>query len=63
MVARVAGRVGEFRDGDVGRGDVGVAETEVDHVGAPVTGLDLESVDDREHVGRQVRDATELHDR
>jgi hypothetical protein len=57
------GGLGELADRDLGRRDVGVAEAQVDHVcpGAPC--LDLQVVDDREDVRRQVRDPAELHGR
>ena len=44
-----------------GDGQVGVAEPQVDDVGAGSTSLDLQRVDDREDVGRQRRDPAELH--
>ena len=44
-----------------GEGMSGLPKPEVDHVGACPPCLDLQVVDDREHVRRQVRDAPELH--
>ena len=61
VVAGVAGRLGQLLHRDVGRREVGVAEAEVDHVDAGSPSLDLQPVDDREDVRRQVRDAAELH--
>jgi len=63
VVAGVVRRLGELLDRDARRGDVGVAEPEVDHVASGPAGLDLEPVDDREDVRRQAGDATELHHR
>ena len=62
MVARIANRLGELLDGDVGRGDIGVAEGEVDHVLAAAARVHLESIDVRHHVRRQTGDAPELHE-
>ena len=61
VVAGVAGRLAELVHRDVRRGQVGVAEAEVDDVGAVVAELDLQIVDDREDVGGKAVDATELH--
>ena len=61
MVAGVVRRLGQLLDRDVGRGQVGVAEAEVDDVGAGSPRLDLQPVDDGEDVRRQVRDPAELH--
>ena len=61
MVAGVAGRLAQLVDGDFGRRQVGVAEPEVDDVGALVAELDLQVVDDREDVGRQAVYPAELH--
>ncbi len=61
VVAGVAHRFAELVDGHVGRGQVGVAEAEVDDVLAGSPGLDLEPIDDGEDVGRHVRDPAELH--
>ena len=47
VVARVAHRLDQLLDRDVGRRDVGVAEAEVDDVLAGAPGLDLQGVDDR----------------
>ena len=52
MVAGVVGGLGQLLDGYRGRGKVGVAETQVDHVDARTPGLDLEPIDDGEDVGR-----------
>ena len=54
-------RLAELLDGDLRRGDVGVAEAEIDHVRPCPPCLDLQPVDDREDVRRQVGDAAELH--
>ena len=61
VVARQAGRLGELLDRDLGRGDVGIAEAEVDDVDAAPARVDLELVDDLEDVGREAGDAPELH--
>ena len=61
VVARVAHRLDELVDGDVGRRNVGVAETEVDDVDAGAPGLDLQRVHDPEDVRRQRVDPAELH--
>ena len=61
VVARIARGLGELLDRDGWRGDVGVAEAEVDHVGTGLTRLELQPVDDREDVRGKVRDAPELH--
>ena len=62
MIAGDTGRLTEFLDGDRRRRDVGVAESEVDDVDAVPTSLDLQIVDDREHVRRQIGDPAKLHD-
>ena len=61
VVARVAHRLDQLVDGDVGRRDVGVAEAEVDDVVPGAPGLDLQGVDDPEDVRRQRVDPAELH--
>ena len=61
VVARQPRRLGQLLDRDLRRGDVGVAEAEVDDVDAPAPRVDLELVDQLEDVGREVRDAAELH--
>ena len=61
MVRRLGRRLGELAHGDVRGRDVGVAESQVDDVPTCSPCLDLEVVDDREHVRRQCRDAPELH--
>jgi hypothetical protein len=61
VVAGVPGRLGQLVDGHLRRGQVGVAEGQVDHVGAGPAGLLLQPVDDAERVRRQVVDAPELH--
>src|SRR5450756_1223375 len=63
-VVVVAGVVRGFRellDGGVGRRDVRVAETEVDHVPTGPARLELEAVDDREDVRGKAQDPAELH--
>ena len=61
VVARLAGRLGQLLHDQVGRGDVRVAEPEVDDVVAGSAEVLLDGVDDREDVGRHALDATELH--
>ena len=61
VVARVAHRLDQLLDRDVGRRDVGVAEAEVDDVLAGAPGLDLQRVHDPEDVRRQRVDPAELH--
>ncbi len=61
VVAGVVHGLGQLLDRHVGRGEVRVAEAQVDHVGAGSPGLDLQRVDDGEDVGRQRRDPAELH--
>ncbi len=61
MVPWVAGRLDELLDSQVGGGKIGVAEPQVDDVLAGPASLDLEVVNDGEHVGGQRRDAPELH--
>jgi hypothetical protein len=60
VVARVRRRLGELLDGDRRRGQVGVAEAEVDHVLARAPQLLLQLVRDREQVGRERVDPAEL---
>jgi hypothetical protein len=62
MIAEVVGRLGELVDRKIRRGEVGVAEAEIDDVRPASTPLDLQAVDDREDVGRQRGDPSELHD-
>ena len=61
MVARVVGGLGELADGHVGRGQVRVAEAEVDDVPPGSPRRRLQVVDGGEDVGRQPVDAAELH--
>ena len=61
VVAADAGGLGQLLDRDLRRGDVRVAEAQVDHVHAGSPRLHLQVVDDREDVGREVGDPTELH--
>ncbi len=61
MVDRLGGGLGELLDRDRRGGDVGVAESEVDHVVPVAPQLTLELVDGREDVGREIVDASELH--
>ena len=63
VVARVVGGLGQLADGHVGRGQVGVAEAEVDDVPAGSPRRRLEVVDGGEDVGRQPVDPAELHRR
>ncbi len=61
VIRGLRGGLLQFRHRDLGRRDVRVAETEVDHV-APVTAqLALQLVDRREDVRRQVFDSAKLH--
>ena len=61
MVGRLRGGLLELLDGDSRRGDVRVAEPEVDHVEPLTPKLALQLVDAREDVRRQVVDPTKLH--
>ena len=61
VVARVVGGLGQLAHRHVGRGQVGVAEAEVDHVPAGSPRRRLEVVDRGEDVGRQPVDPAELH--
>ncbi len=61
VVAGVVGCFGELVDGDLGRGQVGVAEPEVDHIGARSPCLHLQPIDDGEDVWGHPGDPTELH--
>ena len=61
VVARVAGGLGELAHRHVGRGEVGVAEAEVDHVAPGSPCRRLQVVDGGEDVGRQPVDPAELH--
>ncbi len=61
MVALVADSVDQLFDRDTGRGNIGVAEPEVDDVVARAATLDLQGVDGREDVRRQITDSSELH--
>ncbi|CAB4836982.1 unannotated protein [freshwater metagenome] len=63
VVASVVRSLGELLDRDVGRGQIGVAEPEVDHVATGSPGFELQRIDNGEYVGRQRVDATELHGR
>ena len=63
VVARVLRRLAQLVDGDLRRGDVGVAEAQVDHVRTCSPCVDLQTVDDREDVRGQVGDPAELHRR
>ncbi len=61
VVDGFGGGLGELVDGDRRRGNVGVAEAEVDHVVAVAPQLAFELVDGRKDVGREIVDASELH--
>ena len=61
MVARVLGRFRQLLDRELGRGQIGVAEAEVDDVLAGPAQLEREVADRREDVRRQAVDAAELH--
>src|SRR5262249_16906690 len=61
VVARVADRLAELVDRDRRRRDVGVAEPQVDDVGAGPPRLHLQRLDGAEHVGRERVDPTEVH--
>ena len=61
VVHRLGRGLGELLDRDRGRGDVGVAEAEVDHVAALAPQLALQLVDRREDVGREIVDSPKLH--
>jgi len=62
MVLRIVRGFGEFFHRDLRRRNVGVTETEVDYVVAVAARSDLQIVDDREDVRRQVADATKFHE-
>ena len=62
MVARVAHRLDQLLDRDVGRRQIGVAEREVDDVLAGSPQRHLQRIDLRERVRRQSVDPSELHD-
>ncbi len=61
VVARVAHRLDQLVDRDIGRRHVGVAEAEVDDVDPGTPGLDLQGIHDAEDVGRQRVDPAEFH--
>ncbi len=60
VVSRVADGLGQLVDRNVWRGQVGVAEAQIDDVPAGPSCLDLQGVDDREDVGREFVDAPVL---
>ena len=60
MIARVAGGFDELVYDGAGRGSVGVAHAEVDHIELCRARFRLHLVDDGEHVRRQFLDAVEL---
>ena len=53
VVVRLRGGLLELRDGHLGRGQVGIAEPEVDDVVACAAQLERQLADHREHVRRQ----------
>ena len=53
--------LGELLDRDRGRGDVRIAEAEVDHVAALAPQLALQLVDGREDVRGEIVNSPELH--
>ena len=61
MVARVLRRFGELLDGELGRGEIGIAESEIDDVCTGTPELERELADDRQDVRRQVVDAAKVH--
>ena len=61
VVDGLGGGLGELLDRDRRRGDVGVAEAEVDHVAAVAPQLAFELVDRREDVRGEIVDSSELH--
>src|SRR5690606_20325374 len=61
VVARVAGRLDQLLDHRGRAGYVGVAEAEVDDVGAGPTGRELSVVHQPEDVGRKVLDPAKFH--
>ncbi len=61
VVAAVGSRLGQLAHGHVGRGQVRVAEAEVDHVDAGPPSIHLQPVDDGEDVRRKAGDPPELH--
>jgi hypothetical protein len=58
VVARVLRRLGQLAHGDFRRGDVGIAEAEIDDVLACAAQLELEAVDLGEGVRRERLDPT-----
>src|SRR5439155_22014709 len=63
VVARVTSGLSQLFHHARGRGEVGVAEAQVDHVGPGPPQLLLGLVDLGKGVRRQVGDATKVHDR
>ena len=61
MVRGLERGLAQLLDGDLRRGDVGIAEAEVDHVAALAPQLPLQLVDGREDVRRQLVDPVKLH--
>ena len=61
MVARILGRLAELLDREVGGGEIGVAEAEVDDVVARAAQLQRQVPDHGEDVRRQAVDPAELH--
>ena len=61
VVARVRGRLGQLLDRRRRRGEVGVAEPEVDHVLPGTAQLQLQLLGHREDVRRERRDTAKLH--
>ena len=61
VVHRLGGRLGELLDRDRRRGDVGIAEAEVDHVAPVAPQLAFQLIDSREDVRGKIVDSPELH--
>ena len=61
MIFWVVGRFNEFLHRNIGRWNIGVAETKVDHIVTLATRRNFQIVDDGEHIRRQAADASKIH--
>jgi hypothetical protein len=61
VVARVPDGLPELLDRDLRRGQVRIAEAQIDDVLAGAPQLELQPVDDGEHVRRQCPDPAQIH--
>ncbi len=57
----IVGRLGELLDREIGGGEIGVAEAEIDDVVAGAPKLERQVANHREDVRRQVVDAAKVH--